>query len=124
MKRTGIVLLFAIGIFVLLNIAFTLAVSETPNDPTVNLDANACYTGGSMAGTCNTDYLWIAGWYAIRLQWNVITAGQVPDAYKWLIDSVPEVPQTTEEPGLFPTNPPLAPTLTPIPLPTMTSLPI
>lgn len=119
MKRNLLFVVVVIGVFIGLNVALTAAFSETPNDPTINPDANACYTGGSMAGTCNTDYLWIAGWYAIRLKWNVITVGQVPDAYKWLI---PLVPQPTEEPRIYPTNPPSAPTITPNP--TSTALPV
>lgn len=120
-KRNLLFVVVAIGVFILLNVAFTAAFSETPNDPTLNPDANACYTGGSMAGTCNTDYLWIAGWYAIRLQFGTISASQIPDTYQWLI---PALPQTTEEPRLFPTNPPSAPTLTPVPFPTNTGVPV
>ena len=116
MKR-NLLFMVAVGVFIVLNVAFTAAFSKTPNDPTANTDANACYTGGSMAGTCNTDYLWVAGWYAIRLQYGMITVDQVPDAYKWLVGSAP---QSTE----VPTTPPMAPTLTLVPLPTSTNLPI
>ena len=64
MKR--IVLLAITSLILLLTLVAALAAphSETPNDPRVNPDANACYRGGSMAGKCKLDdELWIAGWY-------------------------------------------------------------
>ena len=60
--------------------------AETPNDPRVNFGANACYSGGTLEGKCDTEYMWIAGWYLIRYEAGLIGADQMPDAYKWLLD--------------------------------------
>lgn len=94
----------AIGMLLLSLVAvFAASDSENPNDPAVNPNANACYTGGSMAGKCKADkQLWIAGWYAIRYQRGLITADQIPDPYKWLLDTTGDenqnVPETTPDP--------------------------
>ena len=109
MKRH--VLLISAAFVVLLTLAAVLDVthSETPNDPRVNPDANACYTGGSMAGKCKMDgELWIAGWYEIRLEYGLITKKQIPDAYKWLIP--PESNNPTDVPRSVSTAPTPAPT--------------
>ena len=108
MKR--IVLLVIASFALLLSLVVALAAvphSETPNDPRVNPDANACYTGGSMAGKCKLDdELWIAGWYEIRLEYGLISGDQVPDQYKWLLTR----PQVTPDPG----KPMPTPTLRPL----------
>ena len=94
MKR--MILLAITGLILLLTLVAALAAphSETPNDPRVNPDANACYNGGSMAGKCKLDdELWIAGWYEIRLEQGLISSDQIPDSYKWLLDA----PQSTDE---------------------------
>lgn len=55
------------------------------NDPRTNPDANACFVGGSMVGKCDSDLLWNIGWYLIRFEQGLITEGQVPDQYKWIL---------------------------------------
>jgi hypothetical protein len=55
------------------------------NDPRINPDANACFVGGSMVGKCDSDLLWNAGWYLLRFEQGLITEGQVPDQYKWIL---------------------------------------
>ena len=102
MKRT--VVLAVASLVLLVTLVVTMAATppqETPNDPRVNPDANACYAGGSWAGKCKLDdELWIAGWYEIRLERRLISGDQVPDQYKWIL------PQTTEEPLPTPTGKP------------------
>lgn len=94
MKRVILLVIAVLALFVSMMVALAVP-HETPNDPRVNPDANACYSGGSMAGKCKLDdQLWIAGWYEIRLEYGLISFNQVPDAYKWLRLQ----PQTTEEP--------------------------
>jgi hypothetical protein len=72
------------------------------NDPRTNPDANACFIGGSMVGKCDSDLLWNAGWYLIRFEQGLITRGQVPDQYKWVLpkESAPDtvVPTPTKKP--------------------------
>ena len=95
MKRS--ILLVTLCVLLLLSLMAVLAAtdSETPNDPRVNPDANACYTGGSMAGKCKLDdALWIAGWYAIRFDYGLISRDQISDQFKWIL---PPVGNTTEE---------------------------
>jgi len=102
MKR--IILLGMAMLALCVSIMVALAVpNETPNDPRVNPDANACYTGGSMAGKCKLDdQLWIAGWDEIRLEYGLISGEQVPDQYKWLLNA-PQ-PQVTPDPGKPPSR--------------------
>ena len=86
MKRTVLIIVATIALLVSLMVALAANNSETPNDPDVNPNANACYTGGSMAAKCKLDeQLWIAGWYEIRLERGIISRDQVPDPYKWLL---------------------------------------
>jgi hypothetical protein len=104
MKRIVLLMIAAITVVVLLVAALAVSGSETPNDPRVNPDANACYTGGSWVGKCKLDdELWIAGWYEIRLEYGLISGDQVPAQYKWIL------PQVTQEPASLPT-----PTLKPL----------
>lgn len=62
-----------------------------PNDPNVNPDANACFTGGSMEGKCgdsrwgDADYMWTAGWYKVRYDYGLISRSMFPDLFKWLL---------------------------------------
>jgi len=94
MKRTIILSIVATVLLMSLVAVMAAVHSETPNDPRVNPDANACYTGGAMAGKCGLDdQLWIAGWYFIRLQYGTISRDQFPDAYKWLLSSPPATTQ-------------------------------
>ena len=91
MKRTIALSLVTVALLVTLVATFAASGSETPNDPRVNPNANACYTGGSMAGKCKLDdELWNAGWYAIRLEYGLISRNQIPDQYKWLLTTPPE----------------------------------
>ena len=55
MKRSVFLLVASLALLVSLAAALAAADSETPNDPRVNPNANACYTGGSMEGKCNLD---------------------------------------------------------------------
>jgi hypothetical protein len=101
MKRSLIFIITAGALLITLVVALAATNSENPNDPAVNPNANACYTGGSMEGKCKQDeQLWIAGWYAIRYQHGIITADQIPDPYKWLInEDNNNIPETTPEPS-------------------------
>ncbi|HEX2621001.1 MAG TPA: hypothetical protein VHL11_12660 [Phototrophicaceae bacterium] len=70
-----------------------------PNDPTVNERANACYDGGTLANLCNstdldgdkeitefdTDWMWKAGWYLIRYEYDLISIEDFPDLYRGVI---------------------------------------
>lgn len=100
MKRSVVLAVLLVALLFSLVMAVFADPHETPNDPHVNPDANACFTGGSMAGKCGLDeQLWIAGWYAIRFEYGMISGDQIPDQYKWLL------PQTTEEPQAEATEP-------------------
>lgn len=54
------------------------------NDPAINPDANACYTGGSMEGKCDwpteeeTEWGWTCGWYVIRVEAGIFNETQLP----------------------------------------------
>ena len=38
------------------------------NDPATNSRANACYTGGSLAGKCDAEWKWVCGWGIARVE--------------------------------------------------------
>ncbi|MBA3874593.1 MAG: hypothetical protein H0X30_36150 [Anaerolineae bacterium] len=124
MKRQIILIAAPFILLVTLAAVFASTHVETPNDPRTNPDANACYTGGSLAGKCKLDdQLWIAGWYEIRLEYGLITRGQFPDPYKWLLSDPPE-DATADGTRIFPTGQPPVPTSPPItPSPTPTAGP-
>lgn len=62
------------------------------NDPGFNPRANACYTGGSLAGKCHTtdadrngviderdiEYMWTCGWYLIRVEFKQLPPSAAP----------------------------------------------
>jgi hypothetical protein len=49
-----------------------------PNIPLFNERANACYGGGSLAGTCATEADWQCGWSWIRLENGLMTREDFP----------------------------------------------
>ncbi len=103
MKRSVLFLIASLALLVSLVAALAATDTETPNDPRVNPNANACYTGGSMAGKCKLDdELWIAGWYEIRREYGLIGNNQIPDQYKWLLPPLPK------DAGVFPSVLPTA----------------
>lgn len=75
-----------------------------PNDPWVNPDANACFTGGSWEGKCGDDLeMWQAGWYLIRWEKGIISEDDIPDQYKWVL---PPVDNDDEDDEPAPPKPP------------------
>ncbi|HUN06139.1 MAG TPA: hypothetical protein PLQ56_06040 [Aggregatilineales bacterium] len=62
----------------------------TPGDGT-NLpecgtpDDNECYPGGTMAGKCDSDWLWKAGWEIARFNDGRLTREQVNEAWRFLL---------------------------------------
>jgi len=62
------------------------------NDPTVNERANACYEGGSMAGKCDSQVEWDAGWFLIRYELGLLTREEIPAGFIWVLppEVVPE----------------------------------
>lgn len=73
------------------------------NDPRFNVEANACYWGGTLAGKCDTtdvnedkvidkydrDWMWLAGWHLIRYEYNVVDSKDFDEAY---LDVLPPEP--------------------------------
>lgn len=66
------------------------------NDPTINERANACFEGGSMAGRCDSELDWQAGWYLIRFETGLLTREDIPSWVAWVIPSE-ETPKTNED---------------------------
>jgi len=72
----------------ILMISSLIILAQEDNDPATNPDANACYAGGSLAGTCSTtdvnkngviddgdiEWMWTCGWYLIRAEQGMISA--------------------------------------------------
>jgi hypothetical protein len=95
---------------VLLMLSLSVAVQAlddqgNPNDPTINERANACYEDGSMAGKCDTQWEWEAGWYLIRFEYGLISREDFPAQYAILLPPLPvEEAAATEEPVSYPTT--------------------
>lgn len=53
---------------------------------------NACNPGGSMAGSCNSEWAWTCGWYIARYDAGVFTS--VPRTCQILLDLRPQRPAT------------------------------
>jgi hypothetical protein len=76
--------LFAIVVLSALAAAADDTITETPNDPAVNVHANACYTGGSMEAKCDwpteeeTEWAWTCGWYVIRVEAGMFPVSALP----------------------------------------------
>jgi hypothetical protein len=49
-----------------------------PNNPNENDRANACYSGGTMEGKCDTEWEWVCGWYMIRFDAGLFTREEIP----------------------------------------------
>ena len=70
-----------------------------PNDPFENERANACYTGGSWEGKCDTEIEWIGGWYYIRWEAGIFSREDIP-AWLWWI--LPPPTEDEEDEGAVP----------------------
>ena len=89
-------------VIVILGAMAVSAQQETPNDPTTNEDANACYAGGSLEGKCHGDinhngipdevyevnWAWYCGWYIIRHDYGLISESQIPETCGGLLPKV------------------------------------
>lgn len=96
MVRKIFLLLFVLSSSILV---FALDDRGNPNDPNVNERANACYENGSLAGKCNTDWEWEAGWYLIRFEAGLISRENFPAQFAILLPPLPvEEAAGTEEP--------------------------
>ena len=61
--------------------------AQTTNDPNTDVDANACFSGGSLYDTCNTsdvdgngdinendqDWMWVCGWFLTRVEYGLFS---------------------------------------------------
>lgn len=92
-------LLIVVLIFSFSVLAFALDDQGNPNDPHTNDRANACYEDGSMAGKCDTDWEWEAGWYLIRFDAGMISREDFPEQYAILLPALPEESQNSAGAG-------------------------
>jgi hypothetical protein len=99
MFKKILLLLFVLSFSVLI---FALDDQGNPNDPNVNERANACYEDGSMAGKCNMDWEWEAGWYLIRFEFGLISREEFPPRFQHLLPALP-VENRTGNGGTVPT---------------------
>jgi len=65
---------------------------DNPNNPDTNDRANACYEGGTLEGQCTSEALWQAGWYLIRVEFDIFNRSDVPTWVAWVLppEVVPE----------------------------------
>jgi hypothetical protein len=88
MKYLAIFMILAMSVFVVLGQDNTDDQGNL-NHPRENERANACYTGASMEGKCDTEWAWRCGWYIIRFEEQLYTREQVPASCESLISPSP-----------------------------------
>jgi hypothetical protein len=87
----------------------------TPNNPATNPRANACYTGGSLAGTCQDfEWKWVCGWGIIRVEAGILFRHQLATECQALMPALE--PTYTPQPRNEDDAPIVIPTLTKMPL--------
>jgi len=74
------------------------------NNPAINPRANACYSGGTLAGTCITAAQWECGWYLIRFEGYLIERQNIPSRCDALLPV-----EATHEPADHATSEPTSP---------------
>ena len=74
-----------LSIMVFLLLSTLSSTAETTNNPNNDPDANACYEGGTLAGSCDSmdvdddgdidksdvDWMWKCGFYLIRVEYGI-----------------------------------------------------
>lgn len=73
-------------------LVFALDDQGNPNDPAINERANACYEDGTLAGQCDTELEWQAGWYLIRYEFGILQRADIPEWVEWIL-----APEATPE---------------------------
>lgn len=83
-------LLIAVFLISLLAVQIALA-GDTGSSSPLDPEANACFEGGTLAGQCDTEDMWHAGWYLIRVEQGVMAAEDVPAKYgRILVELAPD----------------------------------
>lgn len=68
------------------------------NDPATNPRANACFAGGSLAGTClNLEWKWVCGWGIIRVEKGLLSRETLSPECQALMPAL--LPTYTPPPG-------------------------
>jgi hypothetical protein len=80
-------LLLVLALFLIISssaiLAEDAASQDAPNE--INILANACSSDGSLAGSCDTDVLWEAGWYLIRFENGMTDHTGFPTRLIWAL---------------------------------------
>jgi hypothetical protein len=80
------------------------SLAQTTNNPNSDVDANACFSGGSLYDTCNTsdvngngridetdqDWMWVCGWFLIRVEYGLFSADMLDGICLDIIEEVIE----------------------------------
>lgn len=89
MLKKSIVLIFIVLLALLISSILVLAGGfddrGNSNDPAVNDRANACYEAGTLAGKCDSDLEWQAGWYLIRYEFGIFERYEIPEWVEWVL---------------------------------------
>ncbi|MGQ9888971.1 MAG: hypothetical protein ACUVSX_10850 [Aggregatilineales bacterium] len=79
------------ALVVILLAAQAALADDTGTKESLAPDANACFEGGTLAGQCNTEDMWHAGWYLIRVEQGVMATEDVPARYgRLLVEVAPD----------------------------------
>lgn len=88
MKRS--ITLVMVCLLLLISLLTAQAALADDSDTAVPLDpeANACFDGGTLAGKCDTEDMWVAGWLLVRVEHGVLDPHDLPDEYAWILRSL------------------------------------
>lgn len=93
--------LLLLGLMCILAVSAVAGFAQTTNDPNNDENANACFAGGTLAGSCDNmdvdgdgdidqtdiDWMWKCGYYLIRVEYGIYS----PDILDGICLEIPEV---------------------------------
>lgn len=109
-------------------LVLSVSMAQTTNNPNTDENANACFAGGTLAGSCDStdvDYdgdvdqndrswLWKCGWYLIRVEYDIYDSSVLDGICLEIIEEIAvieekknqESSEATEEPEISVTEEP------------------
>lgn len=76
--------MIALLVFVSL-LSVPAALAGDTYDDDLDPEANACFEGGTLAGKCETEADWEAGWFLVRYEHGLIDLDKFPSEYRWVL---------------------------------------
>ncbi len=88
MKRSTVLVMVCLLLLMSLLAAQAALADDSGEAVPLDPEANACFDGGTLAGKCDTEDMWVAGWLLVRVEHGVLDPHDVPDEYAWILRSL------------------------------------